>query len=346
MIFYFIGLAYSAHYAILYAGSKYFYNYRHQADIFTIYNQLLARGFTTDNICLYAYDDIATDPENPFAGQIFHSLDHKINVYPGTESIHVKGKNVTAQAFYDAISQLPTTAEDYVFIESCYSGSVAEVLTAPNLAIITATNDQESSYAAVYDSKMGTYLSNEFTNYFISYIDQKPLTTIGELFQYLKKNTERSHASYYGDESMKSVSLSEFIGKPNKVFFNQIEKNTIETAKSSEATEKTLRFLSEHPKASIRARSKLELLRLKEQTEKFEAVLDMLVKYVDPMNYDKIMNDHQSKITPNYFKILRVFVERFGEINPDDLGKLNVLVSLAANYSTTKIIQGVFAVIV
>ena len=77
MFFYLAGLAFSAQFAILYAGSCTFRNYRHQADIYTIYNQLLARGFTPENIGLYAYDDIATDPRNPFIGQVFHSIDHK-----------------------------------------------------------------------------------------------------------------------------------------------------------------------------------------------------------------------------------------------------------------------------
>ena len=66
-----VGLASCAQYAVLYAGSNGFWNYRHQADIFTIYGQLLNRGFTANNIALYAYDDIATDPGNPFTGKVF-----------------------------------------------------------------------------------------------------------------------------------------------------------------------------------------------------------------------------------------------------------------------------------
>lgn len=84
--------------AVLYAGSNTFWNYRHQADIFTIYNQLLVRGFTTDNIQLYAFDDIATEPENPFTGQVFHSIDHKINVYQGSDAINVKVIDANPQA--------------------------------------------------------------------------------------------------------------------------------------------------------------------------------------------------------------------------------------------------------
>lgn len=391
MFLYFVGFAFSAQFAVLYAGSNTIYNYRHQADIFTIYNQLLARGFTPKNIGLYAFDDIATDPANPFAGQIFHTIDHKTNVYPGSDAINVSYIDVTPQAFYDAVSKLPTTSDDYVFIyydnhggpgvlgtpdllrdikaaelaesftkaadsnlykqclfiiEACYSGSVAEVFTAPNLATITAANAHESSYAAVYDEEIGTYLSNEFTNYFISYIDENPSTTVGELYQYLKENTERSHVCFFGDESIQSVSLSTFIGTPNKILTKPVNKAKLDAVKPRDATEKTLKFLSQHSKASIRARARLQLLSLKAQTERLEAVLDMLVKYVDPKNYEKIMNDQESKVTPNYFEILNVFTKRFGAINPDDLGRLSVLCSLAATHSKAEIVQGIFAVII
>ncbi|KAK8838522.1 hypothetical protein M9Y10_033150 [Tritrichomonas musculus] len=389
MFLYLLGFASCAQYAFLYAGSSYFYNYRHQADIFTIYNQLLARGFTTSNIALYAYDDIATDFDNPFKGQVFHTVDHKTNVYPGSDAINVKKQGVTDQAFYDAITNLPTTNNDYVFIyydnhggpgilgtpngyeinadklaeafntasssnlykqclfliEACYSGSVAEVFTAPNLATITAANNQESSYAAVYDSEIGTYLSNEFTNYFIAIIDENPSISVGELYETLKKETQQSHVCYYGDESIQSVALSTFIGTPTKFLSHKVDKSNLNLVKPHEATIKSLQFFSEHEKAYIRSRARLQLLRLKTQSKKLQIMLDLLVKYVDPKNYEKIMNDTESKITPTYFEVLRVFSKKFGEMNPDDYGRLNVLKALAATHSKAEIIQGIFAVI-
>ena len=103
-------------FALLYAGSNGFYNYRHQADIFTIYNQLLARGFTYYDMAVYAYNDIATDPSNPYTGQVFHSIDHKVNVFPGDHAINCKGDKVTAHILYNALSTLPTSRNDYIFM--------------------------------------------------------------------------------------------------------------------------------------------------------------------------------------------------------------------------------------
>lgn len=385
-----VSLASCARYAFLYAGSNEFINYRHQADIFTIYNQLLNRGFTKENIALYAYDDIATDPENPFQGQVFHSLDHKTNVYPGSSAINVKGNYVTADAFNNAIKYLPTTSEDYVFIyydnhggagflgtpygnqiywdditrsfkkalsdnlykkclfiiEACYSGSIGKKVQVDNLAMITSANDQQSSYATVYDTSVGTYLTNEFTDYFIHIIDEKPSMTVGEFFNEIKSKMEMSSSCYYGDESIQEIQLEEFIGTPTKIFTSNVRNNIkSKPVTQREATETTLKQLASHPKASIRAKSRLQMLHRKAQTEKLDAVLEMIVEIVDPNNFDKIMNDTESDASLSYLEIVRVFMKRFGDVNPDDFSKFNVLKALAASHTKNEIIQAIFEVI-
>lgn len=194
---------------------------------------------------------------------------------PGTLGTLDVLRDITAEKLSESFSKVGESnlyKQCLFIIEACYSGSVAEVLTAPNLATTTAANSHESSYAAVYDEEIGTCLSNEFTNYFISYIDENPSATVGELFKYLQKNTERSHVCFFGDESIQSVSMSTFIGNPKKkVLTKPVNKEDIKAVEPRKATEKTFKFLSEHPKASICSRSRLQLLRLKAQTEKLEA---------------------------------------------------------------------------
>lgn len=47
---YLIGLTTCANYAILYVGTRDYYNYRFQADACVLYNKLYDRGFSRDNI--------------------------------------------------------------------------------------------------------------------------------------------------------------------------------------------------------------------------------------------------------------------------------------------------------
>lgn len=70
--------------AILVAASKTWQNYRHQADVLAIYQQLKAGGFDDDHIILIAEDDIAFCSDNPDAG-IVRVVPGGSNVYAGAE---------------------------------------------------------------------------------------------------------------------------------------------------------------------------------------------------------------------------------------------------------------------
>jgi len=58
--------------AVLVAGSKEYYNYRHQADICHAYQILSKGGLKDENIIVFMYDDIANHPENPRPGVIIN----------------------------------------------------------------------------------------------------------------------------------------------------------------------------------------------------------------------------------------------------------------------------------
>lgn len=387
MLLFLVSIVTCANYAVLYCGSSTIWNYRHQADIYTIYNQLINRGFTASNIVLFAYDDIANEYMNPFKGQVFHLLDHNINVYPGSDACNYRRSSITAQSFYDIISTLPTTSEDYVFIyyinhggigflgtpengpnilanelarsfaetsksnrfkkclfiiEACYSGSVAQMITAPNIAIITAANESEPSNPVFFDEKVGQYLSNEFTNNFIDFIDQNPSATVGDLYLALQSQTLLSHSMYYGDEDIKSLLLSDFIRKPQKIMFAR-SKSVYRTEKvsSGEATEKALQFQIQQSTTKTKTMARLQLLKNKGLSERFGIILEMLVKHLDPLNFDQIMNDKDSKLTQTYFDVLPVFMKKIGTINPDDYGRFTVIKALAARHSKDYIIEGI-----
>lgn len=62
--------AHTGNWALLVATSKGWSNYRHQADVLAIYQQLKAAGYTDDHIILIAEDDIAFNPSNINQGVI------------------------------------------------------------------------------------------------------------------------------------------------------------------------------------------------------------------------------------------------------------------------------------
>jgi len=117
----------AAHYAVLVAGSNYYYNYRHQSDIFHAYQLLKNNGIDPENIITFAYDDIANDPENPVPGKVFNkpSKGEGKDVYAGVK-IDYKGKDVTPKNFLAVLKGekeavngkkvLESNGEDNIFI--------------------------------------------------------------------------------------------------------------------------------------------------------------------------------------------------------------------------------------
>ncbi|CDW88179.1 peptidase c13 family protein [Stylonychia lemnae] len=89
------------HWAVLVAGSNGFWNYRHQADVCHAYQILRKNGMPEENIIVFAYDDIANNPQNIFPGQIFNKPDGK-DVYEGCK-IDYKGDDVILDNFVNVL---------------------------------------------------------------------------------------------------------------------------------------------------------------------------------------------------------------------------------------------------
>ncbi|KAJ0609587.1 putative legumain protein [Helianthus annuus] len=88
----------STTWAVLVAGSKEYFNYRHQADICHAYQILKKGGLKDENIIVFMYDDIAHDPENPRPGVIINSPNGS-DVYAGVPKDYT-GESVTSANFY------------------------------------------------------------------------------------------------------------------------------------------------------------------------------------------------------------------------------------------------------
>ncbi|MCQ2816651.1 MAG: hypothetical protein MJ252_05215 [archaeon] len=70
-----ISSSFQENYAVLIAGSKSWGNYRHQANIYHMYQMLLDYGWNETNIITMAFDDLAYHEKNPFPGKIFNKPD-------------------------------------------------------------------------------------------------------------------------------------------------------------------------------------------------------------------------------------------------------------------------------
>jgi len=88
--------------ALLVAGSNYWYNYRHQADVCHAYQVLHAHGIPDENIVVMMYDDIANNQQNPTKGVVINHPDGK-DVYKGVPKDYV-GKDVVVKNFLNILT--------------------------------------------------------------------------------------------------------------------------------------------------------------------------------------------------------------------------------------------------
>lgn len=102
-------------------------------------------------------------------------------------------------------------------IETCFSGHWGDALMGqPDVLVLTAANDQESSKADMHNSDLGVYLSNAFARTFRRQIDAKNDITIYDLYRELFRTTKGSHVSIYNQQEYGSVyseRMSEFLPK-------------------------------------------------------------------------------------------------------------------------------------
>jgi legumain len=91
----------SDHWAVIVVGSNGYYNYRHQADGCHAYQVLKKSGIPTEQIIMLSYNDVASDSENPFPGQLFNKPDGP-DVNLGCH-IDYNGTDVTPENFLSVL---------------------------------------------------------------------------------------------------------------------------------------------------------------------------------------------------------------------------------------------------
>ncbi|KAM3716903.1 Legumain [Dirofilaria immitis] len=136
---------------VLVAGSKGWYNYRHQSDICHAYHVVRIHGIPKENIITMMYDDIAYNKHNPYPGKVFNGPDN-IDVYAGVE-IDYSGKHVTPENFLAVLSGNKTAVKggngkvvqsspyDHIFVYFTDHGGVGLVSFPDSMLTVKDLND-------------------------------------------------------------------------------------------------------------------------------------------------------------------------------------------------------------
>ncbi|CAI9716936.1 GPI-anchor transamidase-like [Octopus vulgaris] len=85
--------------AVLVDTSRFWFNYRHVANVLSIYRSVKRLGIPDSHIILMVADDMACNARNPHPGTVFNNANQHINVYGDDVEVDYRGYEVTVENF-------------------------------------------------------------------------------------------------------------------------------------------------------------------------------------------------------------------------------------------------------
>ncbi|KER22073.1 hypothetical protein T265_14946, partial [Opisthorchis viverrini] len=124
-----------------------------QADVYHAYQVVRKHKVPAKNIITFAYDDIATNPKNPFQGKVFHDYEHE-DVYKGMVIDYRGKRRVDPLGRTPDIRSYRTAAHDRVQ-PSDFGLSVF---------VTTSAKENEQSFGIFcFDKDIDVCLANEYS---------------------------------------------------------------------------------------------------------------------------------------------------------------------------------------
>jgi phosphatidylinositol glycan class K len=96
--------------AVLVDTSRFWFNYRHVANVLSIYRSVKRLGIPDSQIILMVADDMACNPRNPRPATVFNNANQQINVYGDDVEVDYRGYEVTVENFIRVLTgRLPAS---------------------------------------------------------------------------------------------------------------------------------------------------------------------------------------------------------------------------------------------
>ncbi|KDR17719.1 putative GPI-anchor transamidase [Zootermopsis nevadensis] len=95
----FLQAGHTNNWAVLVDTSRFWFNYRHVANVLSIYRSVKRLGIPDSQIILIIADDMACNPRNPRPATVFNNANQHINVYGDDVEVDYRGYEVTVENF-------------------------------------------------------------------------------------------------------------------------------------------------------------------------------------------------------------------------------------------------------
>ena len=89
----------TSNWAVLVSTSRFWFNYRHLANVLSLYRTVKRLGIPDSQIILMLPDDMACNPRNAFPGTVYNNADRALDLYGTNIEVDYRGYEVTVEAF-------------------------------------------------------------------------------------------------------------------------------------------------------------------------------------------------------------------------------------------------------
>lgn len=89
----------TSNWAVLVGTSRFWFNYRHLANVLSLYRTVKRLGIPDSQIILMLPDDMACNPRNAFPGAVFNNADRALDLYGDNIEVDYRGYEVTVENF-------------------------------------------------------------------------------------------------------------------------------------------------------------------------------------------------------------------------------------------------------
>ncbi|KAF1969505.1 hypothetical protein BU23DRAFT_476650 [Bimuria novae-zelandiae CBS 107.79] len=95
----FAATEHTSNWAVLVGTSRFWFNYRHLANVLSLYRTVKRLGIPDSQIILMLPDDMACNPRNAFPGTVYNNADRALDLYGDNIEVDYRGYEVTVENF-------------------------------------------------------------------------------------------------------------------------------------------------------------------------------------------------------------------------------------------------------
>ncbi|TVY57576.1 GPI-anchor transamidase, partial [Lachnellula suecica] len=204
-----VSAEHTSNWAVLVSTSRFWFNYRHLANVLSLYRTVKRLGIPDSQIILMLPDDMACNPRNAFPGTVYSNADRAVDLYGDNIEVDYRGYEVTVENFIRLLTdrvgeEMPRSKrlltddrsnilvymtghggmnafeqmwekkryhELLFMIDTCQANTMYSKFYSPNIIATGSSEIDQSSYSHHADNDVGVAVIDRYTYYNLDFLE-------------------------------------------------------------------------------------------------------------------------------------------------------------------------------